>query len=79
VKSTVEPKATVYLLAFKNGTIYPAYGYWIEGDTLHYITPQGTHNRASASLLDRDFSKQLNRERNVEFQLGDEDKAAPKP
>jgi hypothetical protein len=64
-----DPKPTIYLIAYKDQSIYPALAYWIEGDTLHYITPQGSHNRASLELIDREFSEQLNRERNVEFSL----------
>ncbi len=64
-----EQQATIYLIAFKDHTIFPALAYWIDGDTLNYITQQGTHNRASLSLIDKAFSKQLNRERSVEFSL----------
>ena len=64
-----EDKATIYLIAFKSGNIHSAYGCWIEGDTLHYISTQGSHNRASLDLVDRAFSEQLNRERGIEFKL----------
>jgi hypothetical protein len=67
--SPSEAKATIYLIALKNQAIYPAIAYWVEGDTVHYITPQGTHNQVSFSLVDRDFSEELNRERNIEFKL----------
>jgi hypothetical protein len=61
---------TIYLIAFTDHNIQAAVGYWLEGDTLHYISLQGTHNRASIELVDRAFSERLNRERNVEFDLG---------
>lgn len=64
-----EAKPTIYLIAFKNQSIYPALAYWVDGDTLNYITLQGSHNRASLELIDREFSEQLNRERGVEFNL----------
>jgi len=66
-RSDDEP--TIYLIVFKDQSIYPAVGYWIEDDTLHYITTQGSHNRASLDLVDREFSERLNRERNVKFEL----------
>ena len=69
VRSADDDKATIYLIAFKDHTILPSLAYWVEGDTLNYITEQGTPNRASLSLIDRDFSKQLNRERHIEFSL----------
>jgi len=67
--SVTEEKATIYLIALKDGAIQAAYGYWLEKDTLHYITPQGSHNRVSFELVNVSFSEQLNRERNVEFKI----------
>ena len=64
-----EAKPTIYLIAYKNHSIYPALAYWIDGDTLHYITIRGSHNRASLELIDQELSEQLNRERGVEFSL----------
>lgn len=60
---------TIYLIAYKDQSIYPALGYWIEEDTLHYITRMGNHNRASLDLIDREFSEQLNHERGLDFEL----------
>jgi hypothetical protein len=58
-----------YLIAFKDHTIYSAMAYWVEKDTLHYVTTRGTHNQASLDLIDRAFTEQLNRDRNVKIQL----------
>jgi len=58
-----------YLIAFKDHTIYAALAYWVEGDTLHYVTNQNTHNQVSLDLIDRDLSNRFNRERNVDFHL----------
>lgn len=66
---TDDEKPTIYLLAFKDRTIIPALAYWVDGDTLNYITKDGIQNRASLSLIDKDFSKELNDERHVEFKL----------
>jgi len=63
-----EPQVT-FLIAMKDHTIYPAVAYWVEGDTLNYITVQGVKNSASLDLVDREFSKQINMERKVEFGL----------
>jgi hypothetical protein len=60
---------TIYLIAMTDHTIFPAVAYWVEGDTLNYITTEGSKNRASLSLVDREFSRQLNDERHVEFHL----------
>lgn len=59
----------MFLIAMKDHTIYPAVAYWVEGDTLNYITTQGTKNTASLDAVDRDFSQQLNKERKVDFGL----------
>lgn len=64
-----EPRATIYLVAMTDHTIIPAIAYWVDGDTLSYITSEGVQNRVSVSLVDRDFSKQLNDDRHVEFKL----------
>jgi len=60
---------TIYLLAMTDHTIIPAIAYWAEGDTLNYITTEGSQNRISLSLIDRDFSRQLNDSREIEFKL----------
>jgi hypothetical protein len=61
--------ATIYLIAMRDHTIFATLAYWVDGDTLNYITSEGVHNRASLALVDRDFSKQLNDERHIEFKL----------
>ena len=64
-----EADQKIYLIAFKDHSIYSAMAYWVEGDTLHYVTTQGTHNQASLDMIDRDFTDRLNRERNVDLRL----------
>jgi hypothetical protein len=64
-----DDQPTIYLLAMTDHTIIPAIAYWVDGDTLNYITTEGSQNRVSLSLIDRDFSRQLNDSRNVEFKL----------
>jgi len=59
----------IYLIAMKDRTIYATIAYWVDGETLNYITREGSPNRVSLDLVDRDFSKQLNEERHVEFKL----------
>jgi hypothetical protein len=67
--TAAEDQATIYLIAFKDGNIHPSLSFWVQGDTLHYITMRHTHNQASVDLIDRELSKRLNEERNVEFSL----------
>jgi hypothetical protein len=62
-------KPTIYLIAFKDGNIRQALGYWIEGDEFSYVTPQSTISRVALDTVDRELSHQLNSERNLEFDL----------
>jgi hypothetical protein len=64
-----DQRPTIYLIAFKDHTILPALAYWVEGDTLNYVTQNGVPNRVSLTLVDKQFSKQLNAERSIEFNL----------
>jgi hypothetical protein len=61
--------SVIFLIAMKDHTIYPAIAYWVEDDTLNYITQQGVRNRVSLDLVDRAFSTELNKERNIDFAL----------
>ncbi len=61
--------STYYLLAFKDHSVYSAVGYWVDGDTLHYITGGNVHNQVSLALVDRDLTAQLNKGRGVQVNL----------
>ncbi len=61
--------SSYYLIAFKDSSIYSALAYWIEGDTLHYVTAGNNHNQVSLSLVDRPLTERLNRERRVGVQF----------
>lgn len=67
-----EPSASdsvVFLIALKDSSVYTAVAYWVDGDTLHYITPHGKHNQTSLALVDRDLSARLNAGQKVDFHL----------
>ena len=68
-ETPVAEESPTFLIAFKDHTIYAAIAYWVEGDTLHYVTNQSTHNQVSLDLVDRELSDRLNRERQVDFRL----------
>lgn len=59
----------VFLIAMKDHTIYAASAYWVENNTLNYITIQGDQNSASLDNVDRELSQRLNRDRKVSFGL----------
>ena len=62
-------ESVYYLLAFKDHSIYSAVGYWVDGDTLHYITTGNVHNQVSLSLVDRDLTTQLNKGHGIQVNL----------
>ncbi len=61
------PPETYYLIAYRNRSMYAAISWWMENDTLHYVTTQNTHNQASLDLIDLDLTRKLNQDRNVPF------------
>jgi hypothetical protein len=64
-----DPSPTIYLIAMNDGSIVAALGFWMEGDTLNYITREGNRNRVTIDRVDRPFSVKLNADRNLEFKL----------
>ena len=68
-EDSLDDRATIYLIAYKDSSIHAAIGYWTEGDTLHYVTQQGTVNRISLDQVDKLLSDQLNSERKVAFPI----------
>ncbi len=60
---------TLTLLVFKDHSIYAVTDYWVEGDRLHYVTSYGGHNSIALDELDLDFTKRLNEERHIKFDL----------
>jgi hypothetical protein len=66
---TNDDSPTIYLIAMKDRTIFAAIAYWMDGETLNYVTRDANINHASLELVDRELSRQLNQDRNVEFKL----------
>ena len=62
-------KDTLYLIAFQDHRIVAAVAYWVEGDTLHYVTRQNEQTMIPLSSVDRTLTEQLNRDRRVDFRL----------
>jgi hypothetical protein len=64
-----DDQPTIFLIAMKDHTIYPVIAYWVDGDTLNYVTVETVVKRVPLDQVDRDLSRQLNDQRNVEFKL----------
>ena len=60
----------IYLIAFRDRTIRAVSAYWVNGNTLHYVTMEHQEQQAPLDSVDRSMSEQLNRERRVPFSLG---------
>jgi hypothetical protein len=63
------PGERYWLIAFKDKNIRAITDYWLEGSTLHYITRDGNQFSAPLSDVDIPFTKELNRQRGLEFRL----------
>jgi hypothetical protein len=59
----------LFLIALKSNVIYSAAEAWVQGDTMHYVTPDGAHNQVSIDQVDIDFTTRINRERGIDFRL----------
>jgi hypothetical protein len=63
------PEPPHVLIALNNGWVYAAIAYWVDGGTLHYVTPHGEHNQVSLELVNRRLSTRLNKPAQIEFIL----------
>jgi len=61
--------APFFLIALKDKTINAAKSYWVDGLMLNYVTLQDVHVMVRLDLVDIGLSRDLNRQRNVEFRL----------
>lgn len=59
----------VFLIAFNDHTIQAATAYKVEGDQIHWIARDGQEKQAPLSSVDIPFSRQLNSDRHVDFQI----------
>ena len=58
-----------FFIALKDGWVHVAVAYWVLQGTLHYLTPEGSHNRVSLEIVDREMSARLNDGGRVPFVL----------
>ncbi|MEO8051214.1 MAG: hypothetical protein ABI833_12430 [Acidobacteriota bacterium] len=58
-----------YLIAFSDHTIQAATAYKVEGDQLYWQDRENKEHHAPLSKIDIPFSQQINRDRNVDFQI----------
>jgi hypothetical protein len=63
------PDRVEFFIAFNDHSVRTAVAYWVQDETVHYITPHGSHNLVSISLIDRTLSARLNSGNLVQFIL----------
>ncbi|MBI2681317.1 MAG: hypothetical protein HYX25_09970 [Candidatus Solibacter usitatus] len=62
-------ESVVYLIAFQDGSIQAAMAYWVDGNTLHYVSTRREQREAPLESVDRALTQRLNRERKLELHL----------
>ena len=65
----LSPPENYYLIAYRDRNIYTAMAWWVEGDTLHYVTTQNVHNQTSLNFIDLEKTRVLNSDRNIPFAI----------
>jgi len=69
IREYPQPRPIRYLIAFKDSVIHAADAYWVNGNTLYYITRDHQQMTAPLDSVDRPLSERLNSEQNVVFYL----------
>ncbi|HVO97625.1 MAG TPA: hypothetical protein VMT15_06135 [Bryobacteraceae bacterium] len=64
-----DDQPTIFLIALTDHSVLAAIAYWVDGDTLNWVSRDAKQNHISLSLVDREFSRQLNDERHIPFKL----------
>lgn len=63
------PKAEPVLLVLRNGSIYSAARYWLEGGRIFFLTPDGVEASLPLTELNLEKTARLNADRGVDFLL----------
>ena len=64
-----DDKPTIYLLAFKDGSVAQSLGYWVKESILYYVSVNYALNQVSLVRIDEKASERLNAERGIDFNL----------
>ena len=65
----VEREPVYFAIVLKDHSEHPAVAVWAQDKELHYLTPEGAHERISVGSVDRKLTKQLNRRRGLRLRL----------
>lgn len=73
------PSVQVTQLVLKEGFIFGLTDYWVEGNTLHYVTAYGRQNAVDLDLVDLEKTIKLNSDRGIPFVLRERPAQPPAP
>ena len=68
-EATSTTPAAIYSIVFKNHSMESATAYWIDESMLNYLTHGGAHVIVRLDLVDRERTIELNRLKNLQFNL----------
>jgi hypothetical protein len=58
-----------YIIALKDGTVWAAVGYVVQGQALHFLTQSGQFKQITLDQVDRALSAKLNADAKIDFHL----------
>ena len=58
-----------FAIALRDSSVHSAMAVTVQNDTLHYVDPDGRHERVSLDAVDRETTTRLNRARKLELRL----------
>ena len=62
-----EPRTFAIIL--RDGSVHEAMAVWVQEDTLHYMDSDGRHRQTPLDAVDRQSSRRVNRERQLELNI----------
>jgi len=66
---TAHAEEASFVIALSDGSHHSAIAVWVQNDVLHYIDSEGKHHQVPLQSIDRQSTRQLNRERKLDFWL----------
>jgi hypothetical protein len=58
-----------FVIALNDGSRHSASAFWVQDNVLHYIDPDDKQQQISMRLVDRQSTRRINRERNLDLWL----------
>jgi hypothetical protein len=65
----IEQEPATFSIALENGTVHSAEAAWVQNGTLHFVSSEGVQRQISLSLVDRNLTEKLNRQKKIRFRV----------